>query len=305
MYDIIIIGAGCGGLTAGIYARMANRKVLIIEKSFVGGQIATIHKIKNYPGFEEIDGFELAEKMRLQAKNLGVEFVFEEVSNVELNQEIKKVQTHKNAYEAKAVIIATGAYVRQLEVENEREFFGKGVSYCATCDGNFYKDKTVAVVGGGNTSFEDCLYLANLAKKVYLIHRREIFTGNENSKIQIQELSNQGKIEILPNNIVTKILGSDRLEKVEITNKVTNQTTQLNIDGLFIAIGRNPDTELFKNQIQLDEKRYIVTDVNMQTNIKNVFAVGDVRNTPFRQIVTACGDGAIAVASFLKNLNKN
>jgi len=303
LYDIIIIGGGAAGLTAGIYARMANKKVLILEKSFWGGQVASIYSIKNYPGFEQIDGFELSQKMYKQAKNLGVEFATEEVKSVDFLQEVKVVVTHKNTYEAKAVIVATGAYARPLDAKNERQFIGKGVSYCATCDGNFFKNKTVAIVGGGNTSFEDCLYLSSLAKKIYLIHRRDKFTAHQTSidKVKAMAVGDEAKVEILQNCVVTKLDGGDTLKQIEVLNKLTNQTKTLQVDGLFVAIGRKPDTEIFANQLKLTSNGFIETDVNMQTNIKNVYAVGDVRNTPLRQIVTACADGAVAVNNFIAN----
>lgn len=297
MYDYIIIGAGPAGLTAGIYASMANKKALIIEKMYAGGQLTIINNIKNYPGFEEINGFDLSLKMKSQAEKLGAKIVTEEVVSVELLNDIKKVKTHNNTYEAKAVIIATGAFAKQLEVKNEREFLGKGVSYCATCDGNFFKDKTVAVVGGGDTSLEDCLYLSNLAKKIYLIHRREVFRGKEGTLNKVKALASdkQGKIEILTNYVVTNLHGNDKLEKITIQNKISGEEKDLNVDGIFVAIGRKPDTAIFADQVKLTDGGFIETDDLMRTNIKNVLAVGDVRNTNLRQIVTACADGAVAV----------
>ncbi len=303
MYDLIIIGAGAGGLTAAIYAKEANKSVLILEKMGAGGQIQNINEITNYPGFKKISGFELSENMRQQAVSLGAEIKREEVISVDFSKSIKKVKTHKNEYECKNLIIATGAYAKPLDLSNEREYLGKGLSYCATCDGNFFKNKTVAVVGGGNTSFDDCLYLYNLANKIYLIHRRDTFTANDKFKnkldVLIQDDSN--KIEILKNTIVTKLLGEEKLNGIEILNKENNETKTLNIDGIFVAIGRKPDTEFLVGQVLLDEKGFIITNENMETNVKGVYAIGDVRNTPLRQIVTACSDGAIAVSSIIKN----
>ncbi|MBE7074939.1 MAG: FAD-binding protein [Clostridiales bacterium] len=301
MYDIIIIGAGPAGLTSAIYARMANKKTLVLEKNYIGGQTANIYDIKNYPGFENISGFELAEKMKLQSKNLGAEFKTAEVKSVNFTEEIKQVQTFTETLESKCVIIATGAYAKPLDVKNEKQFYGKGLSYCATCDGNFFKNKIVAVVGGGNTSMDDCLYLSNLAQKIYLIHRRDEFTCLDTKLDAVKQISTQdSKIEILTNTVVTALNGNELLQSINILNKQTNKTNTLKVDGLFVAIGRMPDTEIFKQQLKLTTNGFIETNINMETNIKNVYAVGDVRNTPLRQIVTACADGAVAVNHFIK-----
>lgn len=301
-YDIIIIGGGPAGLTAGIYGAMANKKVLILEKSYAGGQVAEISKIKNYPGFEEINGYDLSIKIKNQAKNLGVIFKTEEVVSCNLHDEIKTVVTHKNTYSSKAVIIATGAYAKSLDVKNEKQFLGKGLSYCATCDGNFFKDKVVTVVGGGNTSMADCLYLSNIAKKIYLVHRRDGFRAQESSLNKVKSLASgeNAKIEILTNYVVTNLIGEEKLQEIEILNKLSNEKRILQTDGIFIAIGRKPDTELFASQVTLTQDGFILTNEKMQTNLKNVYAVGDVRNTTLRQIVTACSDGAIAVMDYVK-----
>lgn len=305
MYDIIIIGGGPAGLTAAIYAKEANMSVLVLEKMGVGGQLNNIFNITNYPGFESIDGFELSQKMKNQAKNLGAEFKFEEVIGVNLSGEIKIINTHKAQYECKNLIISTGAYARPLEVENEREFYGKGLSYCATCDGALYKGKVVAVVGGGNSSIDDCLYLSNLAQKIYLIHRREQFTATKSAFNKVKNLSlEQSKIIFKTNTVVSKLIGDDKLRKIEILNRQTGKSEVLDIDGIFVAIGRKPDTDIFLKQIELDGGGFIRTNEYMETNIKNVYAVGDVRNTPFRQIVTACADGAVAIRSIVTR-NKN
>lgn len=299
MYDIIIIGSGPAGLSAGLYGARANKKVLILEKSFLGGQIANIFSIENYPGFDKINGFDLALKMRNQVEQLGVKILNEEVVSVDLLNEVKSVTTHSNTYTASAVVIATGAYAKPLDVKNEKEFFGKGVSYCATCDGNFFKNKNVAVVGGGNSSLDDCLYLSNIAKKIYLIHRRDVFTGSSLSFEAIKNLEKLGKVEILSDSVVTALCGNQFLEKIDVLNKKQNKSFSLDVSGIFVAIGRKPDTEIFAKQIKLTNDGFIETDLNMETNIKNVYAVGDVRNTPLRQIVTACADGAVAVMHFV------
>lgn len=301
MYDLIIIGSGAGGLACAIYSAMANKKVLILEKNWLGGQTANIHQIKNYPGFSSISGYELAEKMISHAKSLGAEIKLEEVTEVLLNEDIKTVKTHKNTYNSKGVVIATGLRSRPLDAKNQSEYVGKGLSYCATCDGNFFKDKIVAVVGGGDVAMHDCIYLSGLAKKVYLIHRRDVFTAKTHLYEKVLELKNQDKVEIITNTTVENLYGENVLEAIEILNKVNGNVTKLNIDGIFVAIGSTAETELFNNQIALDEKGFVITDKNMQTNIKNVFAVGDVRVTELRQIVTACSDGAIASTTFIKN----
>lgn len=296
MYDIIIIGAGPAGLTAAIYAGQANKKVLVLEKIIAGGQVANIYEIKNYPGFLSINGFDLSEKMKEQAKSYGVEIIREEVVSVSLKETTKIVRTHKNEYVAKNIIIATGAYAKSLDLQNEKQYLGKGLSYCATCDGNFFKNKVVAVVGGGNSSMDDCLYLSNVAKKVYLIHRRDEFRANSGLLSNVKALEN---IEIITNTIVTKILGDDILQSIELLNKKTGDYKNLNVDGLFVAIGRKPDTEIFSNEIELTQDGFIKTDEQMRTSVKNVYAVGDVRTTSLRQIITACADGAIAVNTII------
>lgn len=301
MYDIIIIGGGCAGLTAGIYAKEANKSVLILEKMGAGGQLNNIFNVTNYPGFESINGYELAEKMHLQATRLGAEIKNEEVTQVDFSKDIKIVKTNYNEYMSKNVIIATGASARKLNVYDEENFYGRGLSYCATCDGNLFRNKTVAVVGGGNTSIDDCLYLSNIAKKIYLIHRREVFTANEKELNKVKALEkNDGVVEIKSNMIVTKLFGDNVLKQIELTNTKTNTKETIDVDGLFVAIGRKPDTELFEGKLELDASGFIKTNENMETSVNGVYAVGDVRSTNLRQIITACADGAIAVSNIVK-----
>lgn len=298
MYDIIIIGAGPAGLTSAIYAKEANKSILLLEKMGAGGQTANINNITNYPGFSAINGFDLSEKMKEQVKNLGAEFKYEEVVSVDLKGDIKTVNTHKNKYTAKNIIIATGAYAKPLEVKNEKNFLGRGVSYCATCDGNFFKNKVVAVVGGGNASMDDAIYLAGVAKKVYIIHRRAVFTAKSSMFNRVQAMAD--KVEFITDSIVTEINGNETLESIELLNKKTNKQSTLKIDGLFVAIGRKPDTDIFADALKLDANGFIETDELMRTSMKGVYAVGDVRNTSLRQIITACADGAIAVTTIIK-----
>ena len=302
MYDIIIIGGGPAGLTSAIYAKEANKSVLVIEKNFPGGQLNNIFNVTNYPGFKSINGFDLANNMKLQAQDLGTEFITENVVDIDVYSNIKIIKTNKGEYKAKNIIIATGAYARELGVKNEKDFYGKGLSYCATCDGTLYKNKTVAVIGGGNTSIDDCLYLSNLVKKIYLIHRRDEFKATEGALNIVFEMSKQdNKIEILKNSVVTKILGDEKVKQIEIQNNVTLKKQVLDIDGIFVAIGRKPDTEIFKDKIELDEYGFIKTNEYMETSVGGVYAVGDVRNKHLRQIITACADGAIAVDRIAKN----
>lgn len=299
VYDLIIIGGGPAGLTAGIYALRAGLKTLLIERLAPGGQMTITSKVENYPGFESITGPELSNLMFEQAVKLGLEVEFSDVLEYHLDGEIKKIKTYTGEREAKTVILALGASAKQLAVENEKKFIGRGISYCATCDGNFFKGKKVAVVGGGNTSLEDCIYLSGIAEKIYLIHRRSTFNG-ENKSVEIVESLAQGenpKIEKILNSTVKKLLGDTKLEGIIVEDKITGQERQLDVEGLFVAIGRKPDTELLKDIINLDENGYIVTNEKLETNIKGIFAAGDVRQKRVRQIVTATSDGAISALS--------
>ena len=292
MYDIIIIGGGPAGLTAAIYASRANKKVLVIEKTYIGGQVAVLSNLNNYPGFEHIDGFSLSQKMYEQAKNLGSEFVIDEVVSCELNSEIKTIFTYKNTYKSKSVVIATGAYSKPLNLENEKSYLGRGLSYCATCDGNFFKNKKVAIVSNGNSGINDIIYLANLANELNVIFTQEA------PHVDISKFPSS--VNFFDNSKITKIDGEPTLNKITIQNKQNGQKQDLNVDGLFVNIGKYPYTDIFVG-LEIDDKGYIVTDSNMRTNLKNVYAVGDVRNTPLKQIVTACSDGAVAVSTFISN----
>ena len=304
IYDVIILGAGPAGLSAGLYAGRSRLDTLIIEKGQAGGQIINTDEIENYPGqiVEGETGVSLVRRMYEQTEQFGAEHVRDTITNAELSGDIKVLTGEKDTYQAKNIIIATGAYAKSLHVNNETQFLGKGLSYCATCDGNFFKDKIVTVVGGGNTSMVDCLYLSNIAKKIYLVHRREVFRAQEGTlnKVKALALGKNAKIEILTNYVVTDLIGDEKLQKIEILNKLTNEKRYLQTDGIFIAIGRKPDTELFATQVKLTNDGFIETNEKMQTNLKNVYAIGDVRNTTLRQIVTACSDGAVAVMDFVR-----
>lgn len=296
MYDITIIGAGPAGLTAAIYGRRANKKVLVLEANTYGGQIITTDKIENYPVNPGISGFDFATKLYNQVKDLGAEIKFEKVTEIKENEVI----TTKNTYKTKTIILATGRDNRKLNLENEEKLTGKGVSYCATCDGAFYKDKVVAVNGGGNTAVEDALYLSDIAQTVYLIHRRDAFRAEE---VLLDRLKEKENIKIVLNTTITKINGDSKLESIEIKNE--EETKTLNIDGLFIAVGQVPETENFKKLINSDEKGYIIAGEDCKTNIKNIFVAGDTRTKSLRQLVTATGDGAVAATEAIKYISEN
>ena len=299
MYDIIIIGAGPAGLTSAIYARRASKKVLVLEAKTYGGQIINTLDIENYPVESHISGFDFATKLYNQAKDLGAEIVFEKVVNINDKGSIKEVVTTKNIYNSKAVIIASGAENRKLGLVNEEELVGKGVSYCATCDGAFYRNKIVAVVGGGNTALEDALYLADVASKVYLIHRRDEFRGDERSVNYLNEREN---VEFIYNSTVTKLNANEKLESIEVTNKDGSVKT-IDVDGLFVAVGRIPENQNFAKLIDLNEAGYAESGEDCTTKVKGIFVAGDNRTKEVRQLVTATSDGAIAATNAVKYIN--
>ena len=298
MYDIIIIGSGIAGLTSAIYALNNKRKVLILESQTYGGQIINSNIINNYPGFLEISGFDLMTNIYNQVKNLGGVIKYEEVLEVTKN---KKIITKNETYEAKSIIISTGLAPRKLNLENEDKFIGKGISYCATCDGSFYKDKVVMVVGGGNTAIEDVIYLSNICKKVYLVYRRKELRKDVNLTEKLKTLSN---VEIIYNSNIEKLNGDESLNSVDIINKDTEKITNIIIDGLFVAIGKIPSGNIFKDLLNVTENGYIITDEDCHTNIDGIYAAGDIRKKNLRQLVTAASDGAIAAIEAIKYINK-
>lgn len=286
-FDIIIIGAGTAGMTAGIYAARANKKTLILESKNYGGQIINTPDIENFPALNHISGIEYATNLYNQVKELGVTYKREEVQNI---TEDRLVTTNKNQYQAKAVIIATGTQNRKLGLEGEDNLVGRGISYCATCDGRFYKGKNVAVIGGGNTAIEDAIYLSDLADKVYLIHRREGFRADQKA---IEILKPKENVEFILNNKPHKLIAENKLTGLEIINN-ENEITMIDVSGIFIAIGQIPNTEIFKDFIDLNESGYIKSKDGVHTNIDKIYVAGDVREKELRQLITAASDGAIA-----------
>ncbi len=288
-WDVIIIGAGPAGLAAAIYSSRALLKTLVIDKHILpGGQIGTTYLVEDYPGIESISGEELGKRMMEHAKKVGSKIALgEEVR--EINLETKEVKTTKGTYKAKAIIIATGARERKLNIPGENEFKGKGVSYCAVCDAVFFKDKEVIVVGGGNSAVEESLYISKFAKKVYIVHRRDSFRAE---KIAQERVFKNPKIEILWNTEVKEINGKEHVNSVVLYNNKTQETKEMKIDGIFIYIGMIPNTELF--EVEKDERGYIITNEKMETSVKGVYAAGDVRKSLVKQAVTAAAEGAIA-----------
>ena len=294
MYDIIVVGAGPAGMTAALYAARANKKVVIFEANSYGGQILNAHLVENYPGIEEISGFDLATNMYNQIKKLGVEIKFEMVKKITKE---KEVITNNDTYKAKTIILATGLESRKLNLPDEKKYIGRGVSYCATCDGNFYKDKTVAVVGGGNTALEDAIYLSGICKKVYLIHRRDSFRGEEK---YVDELNNNKKIELILNSNVVALKGNDVLESICINE----EENKINVDGLFIAVGQQPKNELFADIISVDDRGYIETEDGVHTNVDKIYVAGDARKKQLRQLTTAVSDGSIAATVAIREMGR-
>ena len=290
IFDTIIIGGGPAGYTAALYAARAGLDTLLIEKLSVGGQMTLTGDIENYPGFDEgIDGITLGMKMQSGAERFGAKTVYDEVTTVNFSGEIKKVETYGGEYFAKTVIVAVGSNPRELGLENEAAFVGRGIHYCAHCDGRFYKDKTVAVVGGGNSAAADALYLSRLVKKVYLIHRRDTLRA---TKIYHEPLLKTENIEFLWNTTVAELGGEKKLSSVTVNTD--GKLYALEVDGVFVSIGRRPATEIFKGTLPLDEQGYIVAGEDTKTVIPGVFAAGDVRTKSLRQVVTAVSDGAVA-----------
>lgn len=295
MYDIIIIGSGPAGLAAAIYAQRACLDSIIIEKNGIsGGQILNTWEVDNYPGFPGITGFELSRHLREHALKLGARFIQDEVIETRLDGTTKKVICEEDTYEARSVILATGAHHRTLNVPGEDRLRGAGVSYCATCDGAFFRGKKVAVVGGGDVALEDALFLARMCEKVYIIHRRDRLRGAKQLQKRLSEVSN---VDFVWNSEIMAIEGGDQVETLKIKDTKTGEEKELGVESLFIAVGTEPESELYVGQLELDEHGYIKASENGQTSVPGVFAAGDVRTKELRQILTAASDGANCVAS--------
>ena len=291
-YDVIVIGGGPAGYTAAMYTARAGLSTAVLEKLYAGGQMTQTSQIDNYPGFDQgIDGYSLGMKMMAGAERFGVKTVNAQVLSAQLEGPVKHLQTSTGEFAARAVIIATGADHRALGIDGEQELVGRGVAYCAACDGMLYRGKTVAVVGGGNSAAADAMLLSRVAKKVYFIHRRDSLRA---TKIYHEPLKKAENVEFCWNSTISQLISDSKLTGVELTDVHTGQTRQLELDGLFISIGRAPTTEIFRGQLALDEGGYIVADETTKTSLPGVFAAGDVRAKAVRQIVTAAGDGAVA-----------
>jgi len=303
IYDVIIIGGGPAGLTAGLYTSRARLKSLLIEKGFAGGLVTTIEWVENYPGFDEgISGVELSQRMERQAKKFGLETVQGSVKEIYLHDEIKRIVFEEgNVYEAKTVILATGANPRLLKVEGEEKYRGRGVSYCATCDGAFFRGKKIAVVGGGNSAVQEALFLAKLAEVVYIVHRRDQLRA---TKIIQERAFINPKITFVWNSLVEKIVGDNTVDALFLKNVKTGEVSRLDVQGVFIYVGYNPSTGFLKGLVKLDEDNYILTDEDMSTSVPGIFAAGDVRAKPLKQITTAVGDGATAAVSSEKYISQ-
>ncbi|MFH1429421.1 MAG: thioredoxin-disulfide reductase [Candidatus Margulisiibacteriota bacterium] len=297
-YDVIIIGGGPAGLSAGIYAARARLKTLVIEQAITGGQIVLTSEIENYPGFPELQtGFELGQAIEKQAKKFGVEIKQGIVSSVDLKS--KTIEFGKENITGKYIVVATGSEPGKLGITGEAEYFGRGVSYCATCDGAFFKDKVVAVIGGGDSAVEEAMYLSKIAAKVYLVHRRDELRA---VKIIQEKAFANSKIEFLLSHIPIEIKGDKTVNSIVLQNKKTGENVKKEISGVFFYVGQNPNTGFLKGQCKLNEKGFIVTNEKMETSVDGVYAAGDVRDTVLRQVVTACADGAVAASEIAKRV---
>ncbi len=302
-YDVMIIGGGPAGLSAAIYAARGGLKTGLFEKGIIGGQINVTDEVENYPGFPEpLSGFDLTDKMKQQAERFEAQFIDEEVTAIGLEGLCKIVETRENKYRAKALIVCTGAHPRLLNVPGEERFTGRGVSYCATCDGALYRDKVVAVVGGGDSAIEEGLFLTRFATKVIVIHRRHELRAQ---KIIQERAFHNPKMEFIWDTVVQEIHGDGKIEKLELVNRKTNAISFIPVDGIFIYVGILPNNELLESRLELDSGGFVITDDHMHTNVPGIYAAGDIRHTVLRQVVTATSDGAVAAWSAEKWIIEN
>ncbi|MFO7969850.1 MAG: thioredoxin-disulfide reductase [Candidatus Izemoplasmatales bacterium] len=298
-YDVIIIGAGPAGLSAAIYAKRAMLKFLVLEKFLPGGGIADTFELENYLAVGKVSGMEMADMMTKHINDLGIDIKSETVENINVNEDFKLIKTNKTEYKTKNIVIATGASPKKLNFPGEEKFSGKGISYCATCDGFLYKDKVVAVVGGGDVAVEDAIYLSRVAKKVYLIHRRDKLRAVKSLQERLFKIEN---VEILWDSEIESANGEEYLETIKLINNKSEKYKTITVDGLFMAVGYIPNLDFLKGQLVLDDYGWIKTNNRCETNIYGIYAVGDVRDTFLRQVVTAVSDGAIAITDLMKYL---
>ncbi len=301
MHDIVIVGAGVAGLSAAIYGLRAGKSVLLFEEKTYGGQIINTPEIENYPGIKKVSGFEFATNLYEQATELGAEVKYEKVLGIIDNSDKKIVETDSGKYEAKAVILATGAKNRPLGIDREQELIGAGVSYCATCDGAFFRGKDVAVVGGGNTALEDAQFLSNYCSKVYVIHRRDSFRGETK---HVEALESKSNVEFILDSNVTKLIGEESLEAIEVINKKTGAKQEVQVSGVFVAIGQMPDNEAFDEVVVTDDYGYIEAGEDCKTGTEGIYVAGDCRTKTVRQLTTAAADGAVAALAACEYLQK-
>lgn len=300
--DLVVIGGGPAGLTAAIYAARARMDMIVLENAFTGGQVRNSYVIENYPGFKDIKGSDLADKIQEQAEGVGATIdEFDPIEKVTLTDDEKIIETESYIYKAKAVIIATGATPKKLPIENESKFTGKGIHYCAVCDGAMYADKVVAVVGGGNAALEEAMFLSKFASKVYIFRRYDYFRCE---KSVLEQVNDNSKIEILYNTDLINVEGEDFVNKAIVKDTETGEVKEIEVEGVFGYIGTEPKTDDFKQYIDLNSNGYIITDELMRTNVSGVFAAGDVRDKVYRQITTAVADGTIAALEVEKYINK-
>jgi len=301
-YDLLILGGGAAGLTAAIYGGRGALKTAVVETGVTGGQLNNILEIENYPGFSHIGGYDLVEKFEQHADKFNIDkYIMQQIISVDLNSVIKTVETSENIFKAKTVVIATGASLQKIGVAGETELIGRGVSYCAVCDGAFFRDKEVCVVGGGNAALEEAAYLTRFASKVNIIHRRDAFRAE---KIYQERAFSNPKINFIYDTVVTAINGTEKVESVSLQNVKTGEKSEFKTDAVFPYIGYSPNTEMFSEQIKLDSKGFIEIDINLATSCEGVFAAGDVRVSPLRQVVVSAADGAISATSAVKYIEE-
>lgn len=301
MLDVVIIGAGTAGMSAGIYAARSGKTALILEKKAYGGQIINTPNVENYPGIKSISGFAFATGLYEQVTALGVKVAFEEAVSIEDCGDYKVVNTNENSYETKAVIIATGAKNRQLGIDREEQFTGAGISYCATCDGAFFRGRDVAVIGGGNTAVEDALFLSNYCNKVYVILRRDVFRADPKD---VEILKDKENVEFIYNSNIAKIHGENTVDGIELKDKEGKETF-LKVQGIFVAIGQVPDNQSFQSLISIDDAGYVIASEDCKTNVEGIYTAGDCRTKSVRQLTTAASDGAVAALAACERINKN